>query len=61
MTTAICPACDRNIKVPNRPRIGQKLVCPHCDTDLEVIEVDPLELDWAYEDLDDFDEDDENY
>jgi hypothetical protein len=28
---------------------GQKVICPHCDADLEVISVEPLELDWAYD------------
>jgi lysine biosynthesis protein LysW len=31
------------------PRLGQKVICPHCDVELEVISVDPLELDWAYD------------
>jgi hypothetical protein len=25
------------------------LVCPHCEADLEVISVDPLEIDWFYD------------
>jgi len=37
--------------------MGQKMTCPHCDAWLEVIELDPVELDWAYEDEDEWEED----
>jgi hypothetical protein len=43
--------------------LGQKLTCPHCDAELEVISLNPLELDWAYDwswDEDDEDEEDED-
>ena len=50
---ANCPECDRGIKLGRRPRQGQKFLCPHCSTAIEVIGVVPLEFDWAY------DEDDE--
>lgn len=47
MPDAYCPDCDEKI-VLRQPRLGQKLFCPHCDTELEVISVEPLDLDWAY-------------
>lgn len=28
--------------------IGLTLIYPHCDAELEVISVDPPEVDWAY-------------
>jgi len=32
----------------------------HCNAELEVVEISPLELDWAFEDTDsDFDDEDE--
>jgi lysine biosynthesis protein LysW len=34
------------------PKVGKGLTCPHCGADLEVIGVDPVELDWAYEESD---------
>ena len=46
MATTYCPDCDGRI-VLSDIRLGQKLVCPHCDTQLEVIALEPLELDWA--------------
>jgi alpha-aminoadipate carrier protein LysW len=47
-TRAFCPDCDGEIRLSPHGRLGQKLVCPHCGADLEVIGVDPLELDWAH-------------
>jgi lysine biosynthesis protein LysW len=44
-----CPDCDEKIVLQSPSRLGQKLTCPHCDADLEVISVDPLELDWVYD------------
>ncbi len=47
MARAFCPDCDGEIRLNHHTRLGQKLVCPHCDADLEIIGVNPLELDWA--------------
>lgn len=68
---AICPSCGEWVKLPDHPKIGQKITCLECEADLEVIEVDPVELDWAYiegelddEDLDedeDWDEEEEDW
>ena len=48
MAMAFCPECDRRIDVGPRPKEGQQVTCPHCGADLEVINLQPLELDWAY-------------
>jgi lysine biosynthesis protein LysW len=56
--SAACPDCGRTIHVKSPVRIGQQVECPHCDAELEVIETDPVELDWVYEE--DVDEDDED-
>lgn len=60
MNQAHCPDCDGKIVLNMNVKVGQKLTCPHCDADLEVISIDPIELDWAY-DWDDEDEDEELY
>lgn len=72
MPSTFCPDCGEKITL-NPTRIGQKLTCPHCAADLEVISTDPLELDWLYdwdwedeeeeedEDEDEDDDDDEDY
>jgi lysine biosynthesis protein LysW len=48
MAIAFCPDCDGSVSVGPRPRLGQRVTCSHCGAELEVIEVSPLELDWAY-------------
>jgi len=60
MSVALCPDCEEGIDFGSRVRIGQRVTCPHCGADLEVIELTPLELDWAYEDVDWEDEEDED-
>lgn len=52
MDTGHCPECNFEIELP-RPREGQRLACPQCGADLEVINSHPIELDWAYADPDD--------
>jgi lysine biosynthesis protein LysW len=59
MSVALCPDCEEGINFGSRVRIGQRVSCPHCGADLEVVEVSPLELDWAYEDVDWEDQDDD--
>jgi lysine biosynthesis protein LysW len=60
MSVALCPDCEEGINFGSRVRIGQRVSCPHCGADLEVVEVSPLELDWAYEDVAWEDEEDED-
>ena len=49
MASGHCPECRRRI-VLSPASVGQKLTCPHCDIDLEVVGVEPqLELYWAYD------------
>ena len=52
MVSACCPDCDGDIILNPTPKVGKGLTCPHCGADLEVIGVDPVELDWAYEESD---------
>jgi alpha-aminoadipate carrier protein LysW len=46
----VCPDCGEDITLRGNIRLGQEVVCRHCDAELEVVEIDPLELDWAYDD-----------
>lgn len=58
-----CPDCEDNITLKGEIEWGQAVVCPHCGTNLEVINIDPVEVDWAYEDsgYDYGDDDDDDY
>ena len=60
---ASCPDCGARIRLPGTIQIGRPITCPNCDAELEVIETDPVELDWVYddeyEDEDDTDQDED--
>jgi lysine biosynthesis protein LysW len=53
MATALCPDCGQKIIIGPKPRRGQRVSCPHCDVDLEIVSTSPLELDWPEFDADD--------
>jgi alpha-aminoadipate carrier protein LysW len=61
VTKATCPDCGEKITIRGAVRIGQEVVCPSCDAELEVVETEPVELDWAYEDDYDDDDDDDDW
>ena len=42
-----CPECEADIRLSVNAREGQELVCEQCDTLLEVVSTDPIELDVA--------------
>jgi lysine biosynthesis protein LysW len=50
ITVSKCPLCGEKIKVGSKPWIGQEVMCPACDAILEVVELNPLSLDWPYDD-----------
>lgn len=51
---AECPECETNIRFHRPLKIGQVVICPECDAELEVQNVNPLELYWAFDDDDDY-------
>jgi lysine biosynthesis protein LysW len=59
---ADCVSCGAQIKVGNKPALGQQFRCPNCGDTMEVVWLDPVELDWPVddEDYDDDDYDDED-
>jgi len=63
---AFCPECTGSITFKRTPWLGEKVTCRHCDTALEVVDLHPIELDWAFDESDDddyadFEYDDEDY
>jgi len=42
---ALCPECEAAIDVENDIEEGQRLECPDCGAELEVVNTNPLELD----------------
>ena len=60
-TIAECPSCGVDILFEMQLKLGQFIDCPSCDEFLEVIDLDPVLLDWPIEGGDyddDFDDDD---
>lgn len=48
MSSTFCPDCDGEIALNPDVSLGQRLACPHCHVDLEVIHLNPVWLDWTY-------------
>ncbi|HSJ54695.1 MAG TPA: hypothetical protein VLC52_13225 [Anaerolineae bacterium] len=59
MAIAFCPDCEEPVRVAT-PKLGQRLSCQSCGAELEIVEVSPLQLDWAYDETaDDWEEEEE--
>jgi lysine biosynthesis protein LysW len=58
---AQCPECDAWIQVPRSAELWDTVVCPSCQTELQLIDDSPPELDYADLDdaYDDYDDDEE--
>lgn len=61
MPTTACPECSEDVYVDADSEQGDVVSCDECGTDLEIVGLDPIELDiHEGDDLDDFkDEPDE--
>jgi lysine biosynthesis protein LysW len=46
---AVCPDCEQPFELERLPVRDVIIICPNCETELEVISVDPLQLDFYYE------------
>lgn len=61
MPTANCPECSEEVYVDAESEQGDVVSCDECGADLEVVGLDPIELDLYVEsDSDDYGEDDIN-
>ena len=59
MPTGTCPECEADVHVDTDADKGDIVSCEECSTDLEIVGLDPVELDIVEDDEDDLDEDDE--
>jgi lysine biosynthesis protein LysW len=50
MSAAICPECEAKINFDSPVEVGERVSCPECDIELEVISIKPLTLDYAFDD-----------
>ena len=62
MPVGTCPECDADVHVDTDADKGDSVACEECGTELEIVGLDPVELDIAEEDNDeDADEDEDEY
>ena len=59
MPTGTCPECEADVHVDTDADKGDVVSCEECGTDLEIVGLDPVELDIVEDDEDDFDDEDE--
>ena len=61
MPTTACPECSEDVYVDADSEQGDVISCDECGTDLEIVGLDPIELDIHEEDLDDFKDEADEY
>lgn len=60
MPTTVCPECNEEVFVDAESEQGDIVSCEECGADLEIVGLDPIELDIAQDsDYKDTDEEDE--
>lgn len=59
MPTGTCPECDADVHVDTDGDKGDIVSCEECGTDLEVVGLDPVELDIVEESYDEDEDEDE--
>ncbi len=62
LATAPCLDCGQTIKLAAQLEQGDRLTCPHCGSHLEIINLEPPELDWAFSQIEpDWDPEEEEW
>ncbi|MDQ3012134.1 MAG: lysine biosynthesis protein LysW [Acidobacteriota bacterium] len=61
MPLAACPECEAEIHVDEDVDKGETVHCEECDVTLEVVGLDPIELDLVQENKEDDDKEEEDY
>ena len=51
-----CPECGTDLVLPPNTVVGEIVACPDCGTELEVRSLNPVELDYAPEEEEDWGE-----
>ena len=55
MPIAACPECEADVHVDTDADKGDVVTCDECGTELEIVGLDPVELDIVEEEIDDED------
>ncbi len=61
MPAGTCPECDADVHVDTDADKSDIVSCEECGTDLEVVGLDPVELDIVEEEMLDDDEEEEDF
>lgn len=61
MPTTACPECSEDVYVDADSEQGDVVSCDECGTDLEIVGLDPIELDIHEDDADDFKDEVDEY
>ena len=56
---AICPTCAAKVIIEQMPHLNQRFVCPGCADVLEIVRLNPLQLNWVFEDRQHYLDDDD--
>ncbi len=59
MPTGTCPECEADVHVDTDADKGDMVSCEECGTDLEIVGLDPVELDIVEDDEEDLDDEDD--
>ena len=60
MPTTACPECSEDVYVDAESEQGDIISCDECGSELEIVGLDPIELDIYADDVDDIDDDDKD-
>lgn len=50
--TVGCLLCSKDFYVEYNPKLGKFITCKNCETVFEIINIDPVMIDWPYYDDD---------
>ena len=59
MPTGTCPDCEADVHVDSDADKGDMVSCDECGTSLEIVGLDPVELDIVEDDDDDMDDEED--
>lgn len=46
--TVECLSCSEDIYVGRNPKVGSFVTCDNCDVEFEIIDLEPVMVDWPY-------------
>ena len=49
MTNPTCPACEADVTIAEDAMQNELIACPDCGSELEILSLNPVELDFAPE------------